>query len=224
MRATPPKNSPSRERVVGAAARLFAERGYGLTSMRDIARAARIRAATLYHHFRSKDDLYHEVLDREQAKLRELMNSALAEEREFPRQIERMVTLAFDYHRRNPSLAKLGLRAALGDGLTRPYDSRWLGMMEALLQPRVAKGEIKEIDPALFLITAGAIIQHHVIANGTVRELVGRSLSGKDVEARTRKHVIQVILRSLGIDEAPRGSTRRGGQIPNLSPKGKQDD
>jgi AcrR family transcriptional regulator len=197
----------TRERVVVAATRLFAESGYGLTSMRDIARAARIRVATLYHHFKSKDELYHEVLDREQAKLRELMNTVLAEETDFPRQIERMVTLAFDYHRKNPSLAKLGLRAALGDGLTRPYDSRWLGMMEALLRPRAVKGEIKDVDPALFLITAGAIIQHHVVANGTYRELVGRSVSADEIEARTRAHVTQVILRSLGLDE-PRDSAK----------------
>jgi AcrR family transcriptional regulator len=203
-RARRPSDPSTRERVVGAATRLFADGGYGLTSMRDIARAARIRAATLYHHFKSKDQLYHEVLEREQAKLRELMNTVLAEESDFPRQIERMVTLAFDYHRQNPSLAKLGLRAALGDGLTRPYDSRWLGMMEALLRPRAVKGEIKDIDPALFLITAGAIIQHHVVANGTYRELVGRSVSAEEIEARTRAHVTQVILRSLGLDEPRR--------------------
>jgi len=199
-----PSDPSTRERVVSAATRLFADGGYGLTSMRDIARVARIRAATLYHHFKSKDQLYHEVLEREQAKLRELMNTVLAEETEFPRQIERMVTLAFDYHRKNPSLAKLGLRAALGDGLTRPYDSRWLGMMEALLRPRAVKGEIKDIDPALFLITAGAIIQHHVVANGTYRELVGRGVSAEEIEARTRAHVTQVILRSLGLDEPRR--------------------
>ena len=203
-RARRPADLSTRERVVGAATRLFADGGYGLTSMRDIARAARIRAATLYHHFTSKDQLYYEVLERQQAKLRELMNTVLAEETEFPRQIERMVTLAFDYHRKNPSLAKLGLRAALGDGLTRPYDSRWLGMMEALLRPRAVKGEIKDIDPALFLITTGAIIQHHVVADGTYRELVGRSVSAEEIETRTRAHVTQVILRSLGLDEPRR--------------------
>lgn len=197
-------DSSTRERLLAAAANLFAERGYGLTSMRDIARATRVRVASLYHHFKSKEDLYHEVLDRQQTRLRELINSALAEENEFPKQIERMVTIAFDYHRKNPSLAKLGMRALLGDGLTRPYDSRWLGMMEALLRPRAAKGEIKPIDPALFLITAGAIIQHHVVSNGTIRDLVGRSLSADEIETKTREHVTQVILRSLGLDEDKR--------------------
>jgi len=197
----PHPDSSTRQRVVAVATRLFAESGYGLTSMRDLARAAKIRVASLYHHFKSKDELYREVLDHEQAKLRELMNTVLAEETDFRRQIERMVTLAFDYHRKNPSLAKLGLRAILGDGLTRPYDSRWLGMMDTLLRPRAVKGEIKDIDPALFLITTGAIIQQHVIANGTYRDLVGGRLSSEEVESRTRAHVVQVILRSLGIDE-----------------------
>jgi AcrR family transcriptional regulator len=201
MRPKRQADSSTRERVAAVATRLFAESGYGLTSMRDIARAAKIRVASLYHHFRSKDELYREVLDREQTKLRELMNTVLAEETDFRRQIERMVTLAFDYHRKNPSLAKLGLRAILGDGLTRPYDSRWLGMMDTLLRPRAVKGEIKDIDPALFLITTGAIIQQHVIANGTYRDLVGGRLSSAEVESRTRAHVVQVILRSLGLDE-----------------------
>jgi TetR/AcrR family transcriptional regulator len=203
MRVKRKSDVSTRQRVVAAATRIFGDRGYGLTSMRDIARAARIRVASLYHHFKSKDELYHEVLEREQAKLRDLMSTVLAEETEFPRQIERMVTVAFDYHRKNPSLAKLGLRALLGDGLTRPYDSRWLGMMEALLRPRAVKGEIKDIDPALFLITAGAIIQQHVVANGTYRELVGGTLDEDEIEARTREHVTQVILRSLGLDKGP---------------------
>jgi len=197
-------DSSTRDRLLTAAAKLFAERGYGMTSMRDIARATRMRVASLYHHFKSKEDLYHEVLDREQSKIRELINAALVEETEFPKQIERMVTLAFDYHRRNPSLAKLGLRMLLGDGLTRPYDSRWLGMMEALLRPRAAKGEIKSIDPALFLISAAAIIQHHAVSNGTLRDMVGQSLREDEIEDRTREHVTQVILRSLGLDRSDR--------------------
>jgi len=194
-------DSSTRHRLLAAAARLFAERGYGMTSMRDIARATRMRVASLYHHFKSKDDLYHEVLDREQSKMRDLINSALVEETDFAKQIERMVTLAFDYHRKNPSLAKLGLRMLLGDGLTRPYDSRWLGMMEALLRPRAAKGEIKAIDPALFLITAAAIIQHHAVSNGSFRDMVGQSFREEEIEERTREHVTQVILRSLGLDQ-----------------------
>jgi len=194
------KSQSTLDRVLRVAASRFAENGYGLTSMRDIAQAARIRPATLYHYFRSKADLYREVLDREQSKLREMMNEVLAEESDFPAQIAQMVTRAFEYHLKNPSLAKLGLRAALGDGLKRPYDPRWLDLMEALLRPRAARGEIKSVDPALFLITAGAIITQHAIANGTYRDIVGRQVSPEEIERRTRDHVREIILRCLGLD------------------------
>jgi AcrR family transcriptional regulator len=194
-------DSTTRDRALGAAARIFAERGYGMTSMRDIARAARIRVATLYHHFQSKDDLYLEVLEREQQRLREMMNEVLSEESDFPTMITRMLERSIDYHLRNPDLARLGLRAALGDGLTRPYDPRWLGMMDVLLRPRSAKGEIKPIDPALFLVTTGAIIQSHVIAADAYRALVGKSMTAEEAERRIRDHVVQVVLRSLGIEK-----------------------
>jgi len=43
--------------VLDAAARLFAERGYAATSMRDIAQAASMLPGSLYYHFAAKEDL-----------------------------------------------------------------------------------------------------------------------------------------------------------------------
>lgn len=43
--------------VLDAAARLFRERGYAVTSMRDIAAAAGMLAGSLYYHFASKEEL-----------------------------------------------------------------------------------------------------------------------------------------------------------------------
>ena len=46
-----------KERVRSAATRLFAERGFAGSSLRDLARAADMSLAGLYHHFDSKDKL-----------------------------------------------------------------------------------------------------------------------------------------------------------------------
>jgi len=51
-----------RQRVLDTAAHLFRTTGYASTSMRDIASAAGMRAASLYHHFDSKDTIVLEVL------------------------------------------------------------------------------------------------------------------------------------------------------------------
>jgi AcrR family transcriptional regulator len=46
-----------RDAILRAAARLFRERGFADTGMRDIAQAADLSAANLYHYFDSKNDL-----------------------------------------------------------------------------------------------------------------------------------------------------------------------
>jgi AcrR family transcriptional regulator len=52
----------TRERVLNAAERLFAERGYEATSVRAIVAKARVNQAAINYHFGGKDGLYREVL------------------------------------------------------------------------------------------------------------------------------------------------------------------
>ena len=56
-------DSPTRLRILDAAARLFRERGYGGTSQRDIAAACGMQAGSLYYHFASKEAVLAEVLE-----------------------------------------------------------------------------------------------------------------------------------------------------------------
>src|SRR5215831_7751151 len=63
--ARPPAavSSDSRARIVAAAAKEFAARGYAGGSVDRIARAARLNKAMIYYHFASKAALYREILN-----------------------------------------------------------------------------------------------------------------------------------------------------------------
>lgn len=52
-----------RQKVLDAAARLFRDKGYAATTVRAVAESCGIRAASLYYHFPSKDDILAEVFD-----------------------------------------------------------------------------------------------------------------------------------------------------------------
>ena len=52
------------ERILRAAVALFRERGYHGSSMRTLARALRMEAASLYYHFKSKQEILFAILDR----------------------------------------------------------------------------------------------------------------------------------------------------------------
>jgi AcrR family transcriptional regulator len=61
-----------REVILGAAAVLFAERGYRGSSIEEIARGSGVTPPVVYEHFDSKRDLYRVLLERHFAELREV--------------------------------------------------------------------------------------------------------------------------------------------------------
>ena len=48
-------------RIIQAARKTFAKKGFSNTSMEDIARTAKVSKGGLYHHYSSKDDLFMEI-------------------------------------------------------------------------------------------------------------------------------------------------------------------
>jgi len=61
---TRPVKSKNREEILDLAIPLFAQSGYTGVSMRDIASAVGIKAASLYHHFPDKQTLYLQAMAR----------------------------------------------------------------------------------------------------------------------------------------------------------------
>ena len=56
--------APVQERLLAAASRLFAERGFALTSVQEIVEYAGVTKGAMYHYFTSKDDLLQQIYTR----------------------------------------------------------------------------------------------------------------------------------------------------------------
>ncbi|MES0873174.1 TetR/AcrR family transcriptional regulator [Sinimarinibacterium thermocellulolyticum] len=92
--------------VLDAALRLFAERGYGGTSVRDIATAADVQPATLYAHFPSKAHVLAELVRIGHEAHHQRMREALLEVQPSPRlQLAAMVRAHVSMHADYPMLA-----------------------------------------------------------------------------------------------------------------------
>jgi AcrR family transcriptional regulator len=77
---TAQKTGSSRERLLEAAAKVFAERGYQAASVDEIAAAAGLSKGAVYWNFSSKDELFHALLeeriDRQIEETAEILRSA----------------------------------------------------------------------------------------------------------------------------------------------------
>lgn len=84
-----------RASIEGAAARLFADRGYDATTFEAIAEAGGITRAVLYDHFASKGDLHATLLRKETDRLLSAVGGAVADADESPEQRLRIGVAAF---------------------------------------------------------------------------------------------------------------------------------
>jgi len=56
------KSETRQEEIVRVAAKLFKEKGYSAVTMRDLAKAIGIKAASLYNHINSKQDILNKII------------------------------------------------------------------------------------------------------------------------------------------------------------------
>jgi AcrR family transcriptional regulator len=78
--ASPPErdNRPPVEAIRAAAFQQFAERGYPVVTVRDIMKACGLTQGALYNHFKSKDELLHDIIASTQAELERVCQQAVA--------------------------------------------------------------------------------------------------------------------------------------------------
>ena len=58
------RSEKSRQLILDAALKLFSHRGYGATSVRDIAEEAELSKGNVYHHFPDKEAIFRALIDR----------------------------------------------------------------------------------------------------------------------------------------------------------------
>jgi AcrR family transcriptional regulator len=75
------QGAQTRERLLDAAERLFAENGFAATSVRDITAAAASNIAAVNYHFGGKHNLYNEVFRRRMAAMREQRIASIRQSR-----------------------------------------------------------------------------------------------------------------------------------------------
>ena len=68
---------PARERILDAAEALFAQGGYGGTSMRAVALAAQVDSFRTHYYFGSKEELFRQVLTRRQNEYQQALSDSL---------------------------------------------------------------------------------------------------------------------------------------------------
>jgi TetR/AcrR family transcriptional regulator len=111
-----PTNPVGRPKLIELARGIFAQAGYAGASLSQIASAAGIRKASLYHHFDTKEALYLSVLDSVIGDLQKVFIAAISGTGSFTDRLHEATHVAVNYLAKNPDAAKILLREAVDGG------------------------------------------------------------------------------------------------------------
>lgn len=77
------ENTTTREKMIFEATKLFLSRGYGATSITDVVQECGVSKGAFYHHFKSKDDLFLQIIGTMFEELESWMNKELMSKENF---------------------------------------------------------------------------------------------------------------------------------------------
>ncbi len=107
--------SGSRDKILDAAEALFAQRGFAGIGMREVAEVAGLGKSSLFHHFRSKAELYAAVVGRILDLLEQRLTAALAAGGEPLARLDRWLDTLIDTLAEHPTAPRLLLRSLFED-------------------------------------------------------------------------------------------------------------
>ncbi len=85
-----------KEEIIATATRLFYEKGYTAVSMRDIATAMNIKAASLYNHIKSKQEILSEIILKVAEEFTTGMENVVGETSSAIKKMEKVIELHID--------------------------------------------------------------------------------------------------------------------------------
>jgi AcrR family transcriptional regulator len=153
------KNSTRKEVITLAAARLFREKGFPSTGMRDLAGDVGVEAASLYNHIRSKSELLQEICFRIANDFTAQLQEVEADESmNFLEKLEAIVR--FHISMWINRLDEVMVTNNESKYLEEPYHSTFLNerrvyvrRLEQIIEEGIRKGQIRKVQPYAVVLT-----------------------------------------------------------------------
>jgi AcrR family transcriptional regulator len=187
------------ERLLIAAADLFARDGFDAVSVRQITSRAKANLGAITYHFGSKEALFHAVIERVASPLTERFARAARETGTPIERITRIVTWVLtEPHLPAPTML---LRELASDRpLPPPLVSGMqhnIGVLTALIREGQADGSIRAADPGLLALSVMAQPFLLRMAIRIPRDVAGVDGNDPATQRKLVKHVVTTITRSL---------------------------
>jgi AcrR family transcriptional regulator len=145
-----------REEILSAAEKVFAAKGFFLTTMSDIAREAEFGTGTLYKYFRSKEELYFTLIDEKVEEINRLVKAELSQVTPAVQRIKKALELQFEFFERNRDFFRIYIsernrfewtvKDELGKGLHEKMVA-YINILAEVMRQGIERKEFRSMSP-----------------------------------------------------------------------------
>ena len=191
------KAKATRERILEAAASVFASKGYHETRVDDIVVESETSKGSVYFHFPGKQQIFLALVDQFADLLQNKLAEAIAGEEDGVRRVDAALRITLETFGRYRGLAKILLIQAVGLGAVfeekrLEIHERFAGMVKTHLDQAVQEGDIPPVDTG---VAAYAWM-------GAINEIVIRWVhTGEPEPERAVTALRTILLRSIGVSD-----------------------
>lgn len=196
---------PTLDQILDVSTELFANHGFGGTSLQDIAGKVGVQKPTLLYHFSSKEDLREQVLQRLLVQWRATVPKLLQAANSGDQRFDAVVTCLTEFLLERPARAKVLLREALDRpevmrALLAAHVRPWLSLVaEDVRRGQQAKALRADVPAELYAFHVMVTVLTSVASLDVLRGAVPLS-QGKGLQERYLAEVLRVVRTALFID------------------------
>jgi len=194
----------SRDKILDAAERLFAKRGYAGVGLSEVADVVGLGKSSLFNHFGSKAQLYAAVAARILRRIEEHLVRSLARGGDPLVRLERWLDELIDFLAENPTYARVLLRSLFEDDelpgdLPEEIDAQRaveevLGSVAALMREGMSVGLFRATNVQHLLLSLIGIVVFPFASAEFGAEVLGKNIFDA-AEVRRRKREVRDLLR-----------------------------
>lgn len=190
------------ERILKAAEELFSEFGFDAVSMNAIADRAGVSKANIFHHFKSKNDLYIAVIRSACDEAGGYLDQFGSDEGDFSQRFQRFSRDQLEHMLQKPEISRLIQRDLLdqkdnhGQELAEGVFSGHFSRLVKIIRDGQEKGELrKDVDPALLAVMVIELNDAFFMSRDIYRHFP--EVGFMDDSARYNQMVVDILLNGI---------------------------
>ncbi len=191
----------SKDRILDAAEKIFAEKGFAAASVQEIANAAKINKAMIYYYFFSKEELLSAVVKRMVSGIEEAIYTYLEKKEDWTEGIDAFIDFYIDYLAKNRAFVRLMMWEILSGKniplLAKKYFVPIFQLGKERIETLIKNKKIRIISPEHTLISIIGMNVFYIIASPLIGVLFDDNPLSPENLTQRKEAVKSLILKGV---------------------------